>query len=84
MNIIRLRIGKPRFEKSALEDGVYMNVGHDATLPMPPDDENNYWAEAIEDSDGFKYRRTALHWRSRKKTFGTSLATHTSSTFPPP
>ncbi len=30
--------------------------GATPTLPDPPDDKNNYWAEAIEDGDKFYYR----------------------------
>lgn len=56
MKITRIRIGKPRFEKSLSEKDVYNNVGRDEALPIPPDDENNYWAEAIEDGDKFNYR----------------------------
>lgn len=54
--IIRLRIGQPGFVESELQEGVCNNVGRDEASTMRPDDENNYWAEAIEDGEKFSYR----------------------------
>jgi hypothetical protein len=53
VKITRIRIGQLPFEESALQKRLDYLLGHDE---VPPDDKNNYWAEAIEDGDKFYYR----------------------------
>lgn len=51
--ITRIRIGQLPFEESALQKRLDYLSGRDE---VPPNNENNYWAEAIEDGDKFYYR----------------------------
>lgn len=51
--ITRVRIGQLPFEESASLKRLDYLLGRDE---VPPDDENNYWAEAIEYGDKFYYR----------------------------
>lgn len=51
--ITRIRIGQLPFEESALQKLLDYLSGHDE---VPPDNENNYWAEAIENGEKFCYR----------------------------
>jgi hypothetical protein len=56
MKITRIRI---RLQPSKdLDSGEHFDhpLGCDDASPAPPEDENNYWAEAIEDGDKFHYR----------------------------
>lgn len=48
-----IRIGQLPFEESASLKRLDYLLGRDE---VPPDDENNYWAEAIEYGDKFYYR----------------------------
>lgn len=56
MKITRIRI-RLRPSKD-LRSGEHFDhpLGCDDASPAPPEDENNYWAEAIEDDDKFYYR----------------------------
>ncbi len=54
--ITRLRIGLFDTAKLRENNQLARLSGATPTLPDPPDDENNYWAEAIEDGDKFYYR----------------------------
>ncbi len=54
--ITRLRIGLVGTTKLRESNQLARLSGATPTMPDPPDDENNYWAEAIEDGDKFYYR----------------------------
>lgn len=56
MIITRIRIGLLASEDLRLEKRTDWPFGLDETAPIPSEDENNYWAEAIEDGDKFCYR----------------------------
>jgi hypothetical protein len=55
-NVTRLRIGTPQTATLREKNRIALLSGSPAAALDPPDDENNYWAEAIEQDDGFYYR----------------------------
>lgn len=56
MKITRIRIGLILPKKLRLQIQLDRLLGGDEAPPTPPEDANNYWAEAIEDGDKFYYR----------------------------
>jgi hypothetical protein len=56
IKITRIRIGLLPPEKWMLERWHDRLLGRDMAPSTPPEDENNYWAGAIEDGDKFYYR----------------------------
>jgi len=56
MKITRIRIGLLPPKKLRPQNWLDRLLGRDAAPPTPPEDENNYWAEAIADGDKFCYR----------------------------
>ena len=56
MKITRIRIGLLPPENLRLQKRLDRLSGRDEAIPTPPEYENNYWAEAIEDGDTFYYR----------------------------
>ena len=54
--ITRLRIGNWRTTELRERNRLARASGRTPDRPDPPDDEYNYWAEAIEDGDRFHYR----------------------------
>ncbi len=55
-SVTRLRIGTPQTATLREKNRMARLSGSPAASLDPPDDENNYWAEAIEQDDGFYYR----------------------------
>lgn len=54
--VIRLRIGVLATEELRKQSRIERLVGPAESVPIPPDDENNYWAEAIEQGGRYYYR----------------------------
>lgn len=55
-NVIRLRIGVLATEGLRKQNRICGLLGYTESSPNPPDDENNYWADAIEVGSRFYYR----------------------------
>lgn len=54
--VTRLRVGLHHSSDVRHANRIAREAGYPQPQPDPPDDENNYWAEAIEDGDQFYYR----------------------------
>lgn len=54
--VTRLRIGTRRTMDLRRANRLAREAGHPQLRPDPPDDENNYWADAIQRGDEFFYR----------------------------
>ena len=55
-NVTRLRIGPHATEALREQNRTDRLLGYPESFPYPPDDENNYWAEAIEEGGRYYYR----------------------------
>lgn len=54
--VTRLRVGTHRTMDLRQANRLAREAGHPQLRPDPPDDENNYWADAIQRGDEFFYR----------------------------
>ncbi len=58
--ITRLRVGSHTTREQREQNRLDRQAGKVPTTLDPPDDDNNYWAEAIEDEDRFYYRAKGI------------------------
>jgi len=58
--VIRLRVGVLATEYLRKQNRIVRLVGLAESAPNPPDDDHNYWAEAIEDGGRFYYRAQSV------------------------
>ncbi len=56
VTVIPVRIGLRDTHQQRYENRLARNAGKPQPWPDPPDDEHNYWADLIKDSDRYFYR----------------------------